>query len=185
MKRFIAFSVVLALALSLLPYQQVLAKSAIQMHRQQVQDKDKNGWYPAKSTRGMFSVLLPLPFNDFSLSDDDSADVSHVEVVGCKSSEGIKFSATRIYYAHKGLAEKYFSKFRNGEAFPGAKPRLIRYKNHDVVEIRLGNSTSASVQRVVQVNGSNILLVAEWPKQYASLVKNIIGTFLDSLDVND
>ncbi len=185
MKRYssIAISVVLAVAVGLLPSRQLLAEPGIQMHRVQVGEKDSNGWYPARSTKGSFSVLLPLPFNDFSVPGDGASAVLRSEVVGGKSTEGIKFSATRIYYARDGLAEKYFSNFKSGKVFPGSQTRAIRFKNHDAVDIEASTSTSGSRQRAVLLNGSMILLIVEWPREYESIAKDIAGTFLDSLDI--
>lgn len=68
------------------------------MHRLQATTADASGWYLAAATKGTFSVLIPLPFNDFSVADDDPAAggvITHT--VGAKSSEGIKFSATGAY----------------------------------------------------------------------------------------
>ena len=185
MKRYssIAISVVLAVAIGLLPPRQLLAEPGIQMHRVQVNEKDSNGWYPARSTNGRFSVLLPLPFNDFSVPGDGSSEVLRSEVVGGKSTEGIKFFATRIYYGRDELAEKYFSNFKSGKVFPGSQTRAMRFKNHDAVDIEVSNSTSGSRQRAVLLKGSMILLIVEWPREYEFVDKDIVGTFLDSLDV--
>jgi hypothetical protein len=186
MKRYssIAIRVVLAVAIGLLPSLQLMAETTIQMHRIQVSEKDSSGWHPARSTNGRFSVLLPLPFNDFSASGDDSSEVLRSEVLGGKSTEGIMFSATRIYYVRGELAEKYFSNFKSGKVFSGAQTRAIRFKNHDAVDIEVSTSTSSSRQRAVLLNGSMILLIVEWPREYESIVKDIAGTFLDSLEID-
>jgi len=68
-----------------------IAEPKLEMHRVGVNAGDGSGWYPAVSTKGSFSILLPIPFNDFTTSDSDTDQVSHV--VGGKSSEGIKFTA--------------------------------------------------------------------------------------------
>ena len=69
----------------------------MEMHRVQATTKDPSGWYLAASTHGSFSVLIPIPFNDFTVTDDDPK-VGSVKTytVGAKSAEGIKFSATEI-----------------------------------------------------------------------------------------
>jgi len=185
MKRYssIAISFVLAVVIGLFPYGHLVAEPGIQMHRVQVSEKDGDGWYPARSTNGGFSVLLPLPFNDFSVPGDGSSEVLRSEVVGGKSTEGIKFSATRIYYVGDALAKKYFSNFKSGKVFPGSQTRAIRFKNYDAVDIEVSNSTSGSRQRAVLLHGSMILLIVEWPREHESIAKDIAGTFLDSLDI--
>ena len=42
------------------------AQPTLVMHRQMAGEADADGWYPARSTRGGFSVRLPAQFNDFS-----------------------------------------------------------------------------------------------------------------------
>src|SRR5258708_2024037 len=63
----------------------------LEMHRAGVNADDGSGWHPAVSTKGSFSILMPIPFNDFTTGDAGTGEVSHA--VGGKSSEGIKFAA--------------------------------------------------------------------------------------------
>jgi len=66
----------------------------LEMHRVGVSADDGTGWHPAVSTKGAFSIRLPIPFNDFTTHDTRTGEVSHA--VGGKSSEGIKFMAVEI-----------------------------------------------------------------------------------------
>jgi hypothetical protein len=66
----------------------------LEMHRVGVSADDGTGWHPAVSTKGTFSIRLPIPFNDFTTHDARTGEVSHA--VGGKSSEGIKFMAVEI-----------------------------------------------------------------------------------------
>src|SRR5438093_10738133 len=71
------------------------AEPKMEMHRVQATTKDRSGWYLAASTHGSFSVLIPIPFNDFTVTDDDPKfGKIKTQTVGAKSAEGIKFSAT-------------------------------------------------------------------------------------------
>ena len=70
------------------------AQPKLEMHRVGVSADDGSGWHLAVSSKGSFSVRLPIPFNDFSTHDPTTGEVSHV--VGGKSSEGIKFMAVEI-----------------------------------------------------------------------------------------
>src|SRR4030095_4903909 len=71
----------------------------MKMHRVQAGEPDASGWMIATSTEGGFSVRLPLKFNDFTLEESDAkAATLRSFIVGTKSQEGIKFSATRIVY---------------------------------------------------------------------------------------
>jgi len=53
----------------------------------------RDGTSPSRA-KGSFSVLLPIPFNDFTTNDATTGETSHA--VGAKSSEGIKFSAVEL-----------------------------------------------------------------------------------------
>ena len=66
----------------------------LEMHRVGVSADDGTGWHSAVSTKGAFSIRLPIPFNDFSTHDARAGEVSHA--VGGKSSEGIKFMAVEM-----------------------------------------------------------------------------------------
>src|SRR5438093_12425137 len=80
-----------ALSLALMVSTSATAEPKLEMHRVGVSVDDGSGLHPAVSTKGSCSVLLPIPFNDFTTSDPGKDEVSHV--VGGKSSEGIKFTA--------------------------------------------------------------------------------------------
>lgn len=71
-----------------------LAEPKLEMHRAGVAADDGSGWHLAVSSKGSFSVLLPIPFNDFTTRDAQTGEVTHV--VGGKSSEGIKFVAVEL-----------------------------------------------------------------------------------------
>src|SRR5262245_43916523 len=88
-------SFMLTLVLLCIPRLICAAEPKMEMHRMQATTKDPSGWYLAASTHGTFSVLIPIPFNDFTVTDDDPKfGKIKTHIVGSKSSEGIKFSAT-------------------------------------------------------------------------------------------
>lgn len=66
----------------------------LEMHRAGVNADDGSGWHPAVSTKGAFSIRVPIPYNDFTVHDARTGEVSHA--VGGKSSEGIKFMAVAV-----------------------------------------------------------------------------------------
>src|SRR5437660_1842669 len=67
------------------------AQPKLEMHRVGVSADDGSGWHLAVSSKGSFSIRLPIPFNDFTTRDATTGEVSYA--VGAKSSEGITFSA--------------------------------------------------------------------------------------------
>jgi len=70
----------LASVLSLAPIvsTSATAEPKVEMHRLGVNVDDGSGWYPAVSTKGSFSILMPIPFNDFMTRDPGTDEVSHV-----------------------------------------------------------------------------------------------------------
>jgi len=47
----------------------VTAQPKLEMHRIGAKADDGSGWHLAVSSKGSFSVLLPIPFNDFTTND--------------------------------------------------------------------------------------------------------------------
>src|SRR5437868_12349875 len=75
------------------------AQPKLEMHRAGVSADDGSGWHLAVSSKGSFSIRLPIPFNDFTILDPSTGEMTYA--VGGKSSEGIKFSAAELPVAGK------------------------------------------------------------------------------------
>ena len=120
-----------ALSLILLTLAQAAAAD-LTMHRKLAGTPDPYGWYLAESTRGAFSVMLPVPFNDFTATTTATDEpVLRSEIVGSTSAEGIKFLASRHYYREVGAAENYFNAFATGSK--GAAPRRFAFQQHKAI----------------------------------------------------
>tara|TARA_R110001583_G_scaffold98012_1_gene242889 strand:- start:1540 stop:2133 length:594 start_codon:yes stop_codon:yes gene_type:complete len=174
----------LALALCLIPVSHLLAETGIQMHRTLVSETDASGWYPAVSTYGEFSVLLPLPFNDFSVPRDGDSDVLRFDAVSGKSIEGIKFVVMRSFYENNEIAKNYFSNSTDGKTFPNSEPMLTQYQTYDAVDTEVRRNLTSFFHRAIQVDNSIVSLIVEWPNEYESSIKPLAARFLDSLVIN-
>ena len=156
------------------------------MHRVQAGEADASGWMVAASTRGGFSVSLPLKFNDFTVAESDpKAAVLHTHVVGSRSQEGIKFSASRLVY-RKGAesAKHYFSRFEKGHV--GAKPERLeslRIGERRAVDLVLRSASTVAYQRVVLLESDLLLLVLETPHSHESTAREYVAPFFDSLRI--
>jgi len=82
------------LSLALIVSTSATAEPKVEMHRLGVNLDDGSGWYPAVSTKGAFSILMPIPFNDFTTGEPGTNTLIHG--VGGKSAEGIKFTAIEL-----------------------------------------------------------------------------------------
>src|SRR5215471_391032 len=122
------------------------------MHRFQAGEPDATGWMLATSTRGAFSVRLPMKFNDFTVDESDpNAAVLRSFVVGATSQERIKFVAMRFVY-RKGAesAQFFFARAEKGEGLPALErvtPRRIGERR--VVDQVLKQASDVGYHRIV------------------------------------
>jgi hypothetical protein len=71
--------------------------SPIEMHRTAAGTDDGTGWYSAVSTLGKFSVLLPAPFNDYTIRiEDPNIGLYVTNTVGFKSSDGFEVMVSKM-----------------------------------------------------------------------------------------
>lgn len=155
------------------------------MHRIQAGEPDASGWVAAASSEGGFSVRMPLKFNDFTLQEPDPAAAAlRTYTVGARSSEGIKFSATRIVYRSGAeSARRFFANFEQGQGL-GAKPERVTplsFAGRRAVDIVLRNGTTVAYERAVLLDADLVLLVLESPRAYDDAAAKLAAPFLDSL----
>ncbi len=135
------------------------------MHRTQAGEPDSTGWMVAASTGGGFSVQLPLKFNDFTVTEADPKSAAlRTHVVGARSQEGIKFTASRIVY-RKGAesAKSFFSRFE----------KAVERKGDAVV-----------YRRAVLLESDLLLMIVEAPREHEALVEGLAKRFFDSLRIS-
>jgi hypothetical protein len=154
------------------------------MHRVQAGTPDETGWLTADSTSGRFSVRVPIPFNDFTVEDTDPSSLTRkVEVVGCKSAEGIKFSASRVFYKAQGTSAKQFEKMKSGGGLPNANATPAKVGGHEAVDIAFGDSSVKANQRAILVGEEIYVLIIEWPVQQKALAASLVPIFFDSFKI--
>lgn len=72
------------------------------MHRATVSADDRTGWHKAVSTKGAFEVLLPAPFNDFTVAGTDGNVGDYaIHTLGTETPDGLKLSVTEMPYTPK------------------------------------------------------------------------------------
>jgi hypothetical protein len=174
----------LPLALVMLPGFAARAQQPkLEMHRTAVDSKDPSGWHLAVSTKGSFSVRMPIPFNDFTVRSTDpktGEEVTHV--IGGKSSEGIKFSAVEMPVSAKSAPslEKILADF---SAKSGSKVSDVqRAAKGDVDTLSFsasGAQTSAHV-RYIKTKSATYSLTVEFPNAHRDDVAVLREEFFDS-----
>jgi len=157
-----------------------IAEPKLEMHRVGVNAGDGSGWYPAVSTKGSFSILLPIPFNDFTTSDSDTDQVSHV--VGGKSSEGIKFTAVELRVTAKTPADLAAipKSFSSNPANKVSDEILNTRDGVDNLFFSVANAAMTAHFRYIRMKGTLFILTIEYPNAYREMVMERKDKFFKS-----
>jgi len=177
------FSLFLLLTLVMLPAAELRAQQPkLEMHRSGVVGKDPSGWHLAVSTKGSFSVRMPIPFNDFTVRSTDpktGEEVTHV--IGGKSSEGVRVSAVETPAAKSAPSlDKILADF---SAKPGNKVSDVqRVAKGDIDTLSFsvsGAQTSAHI-RYIKTKGATYVLTIEFPNANRDDVAGVREEFFRS-----
>jgi len=156
------------------------AQPKLEMHRAGVNADDGSGWHLAVSTKGSFSVLLPIPFNDFTTRDAATGETSHV--VGGKSSEGIKLVAVELPPGAKPPPD-LASIPKSLAATAGNKVSDVTRSTKgdaDILTLTVADATKTLYMRCIQARGARYTLTIEFPNAYREQVAAIRDRFFDS-----
>jgi hypothetical protein len=178
MPNYILWLLASALSLALIVSTSATAEPKLEMHRVGVNVEDGSGWYPAVSTKGSFSVLLPIPFNDFTTRNPGTDEVSHV--IGGKSSEAVKFTAVELPArtpVDLAAIPKSFS------SNPANKVSDVSRKTTDDVDnlfFSVTNPATTAHFRYIRMNGMLYILTIEYPTAYRNVVAEKKDKFFGS-----
>jgi hypothetical protein len=183
MHRFIGHSLVLcltALAAIVAMPAAVQAQPKLEMHRVGVNADDGSGWHLAVSTKGSFSVLLPIPFNDFTTYDATTGEATYV--VGGKSSEGIKFAAVELPPGAKPPPD-LTSIPKALAANPANKVSDVSRSTRgddDILTLTVADGSKTLHMRCIQTKGARYTLTIEFPNAYREFVAANKDKYFDS-----
>jgi hypothetical protein len=153
------------------------------MHRIDAGSFDVRGWALAESTNGGFSVQMPGPFNDFSVSGDPDGVADRIEGLGGKAPNGIVFSALKLLYKSPATASDEFAKFKSGEGLPSPKITPAVVNRLDAVDISFADEKSSTNERII-IDGANIFtLTVEWPTDKSAPALAVYLPFLESFKI--
>jgi hypothetical protein len=169
----------LLIAIALVAPAIAMAEPKREMHRIEARADDGSGWHVAVSTKGSFSVLLPIPFNDFTISDAATGETTYV--VGGKSSEGIKFAAVEIASGSKPLPD-LASIPKTLAATPVTSVTDVRLTKGeaDILTLTMASATTTLYMRAIQLGGVRYTLTIEFPNTYRDLVVANKDRFFES-----
>jgi hypothetical protein len=186
-------SLLLPLALIMLPGGAAWAQQPkLEMHRTAVDTKDPSGWHLAASTKGSFSIRMPIPFNDFTIRSSDAktgADKSGEEVthvIGGKSAEGIKVSAVEIPASTKAgpSLDKMLADF---SAKPGNKVSDVQRASKgdaDMLSFAASGAQTSAYIRYIRTKTATYSLIIEFPNAHRADVDGIREEFFGSFKIN-
>jgi hypothetical protein len=156
------------------------------MHRVAATTPGDSGWYLAESTKGAFRVMVPMPFNDFTVSGK-SPNMATLEtfVVGCQSAEAIKFSVVETPKS-ASMQPPNVGEIPRDMVKAGLDVRDIddsSFQNYPAVTYACEGSTSCSYSRAILTPSSLIMVTLEFPPQYRADVASLKTKFFGSLQL--
>jgi hypothetical protein len=182
------FALILVPAAIMLPAAVARAQQPkLEMHRTGVDTKDPSGWHLAVSTKGSFSVRMPIPFNDFTVRSTDSKageEVTHV--IGGKSAEGIKVSAVEVPASPKPSPslDKILADF-SGK--PGSKVSDVQRAGKgdvDTLSFSVSGAQTSAYIRYIKAKSAMYSLIIEFPNAHRGDVDGIREEFFESFKTN-
>jgi hypothetical protein len=156
-----------------------------EMHRLQATTPAGSGWYLAKSTHGSFSVQLPVPFNDFTMSGNDpKLGALKTYCVGAQMANGIKFSATEIPMV-PGMTSPDLN--RLPATLGDNDKKVFDVVNASVagwpaISFSVEGSGSGGFMRYVKTKSSLFVMILEYPRIQQLSASQLKSRFLDSLE---
>ena len=178
------FTLFLPLALVMLPAVPSRAQQPkLEMHRAGVTNKDPSGWHLAVSTKGSFSVRMPIPFNDFTVrSTDPKTGEELTHVIGGKSTEGIRLSAVEMPASAKSAPslEKILADF---SAKPGNKVsdvQRVTKGDVDTLSFSVSGAQTSAYIRYIKTKSATYALTVEFPNAHRNDVAAVREEFFGS-----
>jgi len=153
------------------------------MHRQGVTVKNETGWYPAISTEGRYSVLMPLPFSDYTIAAKkmDGSDLL-MHFISARTTDGVKFSVSGASWdSPKPDLSRLYEDFRK----PGqtlSVPLYSEAKGTYVQTFEVSGEKSGAFIRHVITPTELFSFVVEFPPGMRDTVEPLARRFFDSLN---
>ena len=163
-------------------------KPRLEMHRTAVNEPDASGWHLAVSSKGGFSVRMPIPFNDFSVHSTDSniGDVV-VHAIGAKSSEGIKFTVTENPFTPRSKVPD-IGTMPDDIGRSGSKISEVRRKTEgdlDSVSFTATGTATSAYMRTIKTPKALYTLILEFPNAQREVATDLKDPFFDSFKLKN
>jgi hypothetical protein len=132
------------------------------MHRLDDTTKDASGWYYAKSTDGNFSVLLPTPFNDFTIREASKRTkrIAKMYVVGGSNLAGIQFSVTKMPIAEGQSLEALVKDMTAPKAplGPASDLKKEKFQNHKSISVTTAKDSVGGFTKYIELDNNYVVV---------------------------
>lgn len=153
------------------------------MHRIDAGNFDSSGWALAESTNGNFSVRMPGPFNDFSVTGDSSGIADTIEGIGGKAPNGLVFTAMKLLYNAKGMAATEYQRQKSGEGLPSPTIKSAPFNGYESLDIVYFDGGVETHERVIDAGETLFTLTVQSPAAKASSAEALFEPFVASFKV--
>ena len=178
MKRFVSHVFVIVVGVTLSAFAQ--AEPKLEMHRVAAKVDDGSGWNNAISTDGSFVILMPIPFNDFTIRDAATGETTYV--IGGKSTEGIKFVAVETKPDGKPMPDLASIPQSLAATAGNTVSDVARASKGgaDTVSFTVVNAKVTLYMRSIQLRGARYSLSIELPNAQRERVAEFKDRFFES-----
>ena len=160
------------------------AAPKLQMHRQMVQKKNADGLYPAQSTKGHFSVISPIPFNDYTITTDDpNIGTLTMHGIGSKSVDDMEFGTIETVRTarQKDLDLRDFITLTAANLGAMAPAISVRREGaEEVARTAFEGTSRAIVMRLSKTAGSVFNVMCDYPVKAAKTARQICDNYVSS-----
>lgn len=126
-----------------------------------------------------------MAFNDYTITED-GAGVTRTDPIGGGSTDGIRFTVTRLVYkGGAAMAKHYFDKFASGDTRMGTVVSARRGKvaGHDALDMAMDSAEGRSHVRMVLLDKDVIMMIGLMTPAQEAEHPGAIEQFLNSLHV--
>jgi len=160
------------------------AEPRVELHRKWVEEKDAEGFYPATSTKGHFSILSPIPFNDYTIiADDPNVGQLVLHGLGSKSTDGYEFGAIETEMNERTKSPDLIALVHDTAAkLGGTVPPLKVEKSGDeeFVFAAVAGPSRSAFMRVSKTPRSVFTIACEYPTDQREIAEDLCGGYLAS-----
>lgn len=168
------------------PTREELLKN-VKIIRQQVGVANTNGWYPAKSTNGGYSVIFPAPFGEVESPPAENDRVRIYSYVMASALPGGKFTAIFMKY-EGGIPDPVTYKNEMLERIKKisgvTSSEVLDYEGHPLVEMTMKNENFEGISNTIITSEGVYQLTTEFQELNQNNI-NLARQFLGSFKIID